>query len=315
MSASSTIRSVRRPDRAEIDRAREVVRAHLRPTPLLPGRDMTLKLESMQPTGSFKVRGAFNAVSRTPEDVPIVTASAGNHGLGIAYAARQLGRRATVVVAENASPVKVAALRDSGAELVQVGHSFDDAEAHALELAARGAHFVSPYNDPDVIAGQATLGHELESLLDEPLTVVCGVGGGGLVSGVALWAAAHRNVRVVGVEAEGSTAMASSVRAGEVVRIDIGRTIADGIAGNLEPGSVTVGMVADLVDDLVTVSEADLRAGIRYLATERGVVAEGAGAAGAAGVLAGAVPRRGRTVVVVSGRNIALPALADVLAE
>ncbi|SFB55911.1 threonine dehydratase [Amycolatopsis marina] len=315
MSTTPTVRAVRRPGRDEIDRAREVVRTHLRPTPLLPGPEMFLKLESMQPTGSFKVRGAFNAVSRTPEGVPIVTASAGNHGLGVAFAARELGRRATVVVSEKASPVKVAALRSSGAELVQVGHSFDDAETHALELAERGAHFVSPYNDPDVIVGQGTLGYELEHLLDEPLTVVCAVGGGGLIAGIALWASAHPNVRVVGAEAERSPSVAASVRAGEVVRIEIGQTIADGISGNLEPGSVTVGMVDDLVNELVTVSEADLRAAIRHLATERGVVAEGAGAAGVAAVLAGAVPRRGRTVAVVSGRNIALPVLAEVLAD
>jgi threonine dehydratase len=307
---------MRRPERDDLERAYEVVRAHLRPTPLLTGTDMALKLESMQPTGSFKVRGAVNAVANAPEGTPIVTASAGNHGLGVAFAARLLGRRATVVVAETAAPVKVDALRSCGAELVQAGRSFDDAEAHALDLAARGAHFVSPYNDADVIAGQASIGRELEQLTDRPLTVVCAVGGGGgLVSGLALWAAAHPAVRVVGVEAEASPVVSAAVRAGEPVRIEIGPTIADGIAGNLESGSVTVGLVTDLVDDLVTVGEAQLRAGIRYLVKERGVVAEGAGAAGVAAVLADVVPAQGEIVAVVSGRNIALPTLAEVLAS
>lgn len=315
MATTPDLRAVRRPEHDDLERAYEVVRSHLRPTPLLAGSDMMLKLDSMQPTGSFKVRGAVNAVANAPEGAPIVTASAGNHGLGVAFAARLLGRSATVVVAETAAPVKVDALRSCGAELVQVGRSFDDAEAHALDLAARGAHFVSPYNDADVIAGQASIGRELDHLSDEPLTVVCAVGGGGLVSGIALWAAAHPSVRVVGVEAEASAVVSAAVRAGETVPIEIGPTIADGIAGNLEPGSVTVGLVADLVDELVTVGEEQLRAGIRYLAKERGVVAEGAGAAGVAAVLADVVPTHGEIVAVVSGRNIALPTLAEVLAS
>ncbi|UMG92917.1 pyridoxal-phosphate dependent enzyme [Nocardioides sp. TF02-7] len=130
--------------------------AQLRPTPLLPPEDGSpaLKLETGQPTGSFKVRGALAALAAVGRGTPVVTASAGNHALGVAYAASRLGLRATVVTASTASPAKVAAIRRRGVELVQVGTTYDDAEAHALDLAARGAHYVSAYNDPAVIAGQ-----------------------------------------------------------------------------------------------------------------------------------------------------------------
>jgi threonine dehydratase len=308
-----TVRRVAPPSAADLDAAWDVVRAHLTPTPVdLDG--LALKLESLQPTGSFKVRGALAALAATAPDRPVVTASAGNHALGIAYAARALGRTATVVTATTASPAKVDALRAFGVELVRFGDSYDDAEAHAIALAGRGALYVSAYNDTHVIAGQATLGRELDSQLDGPLTVVCGVGGGGLAAGLGLWAAGRPEVRIVGVEAAGSTAVSAAVAAGRQVDVVVGPTLADGMAGNVEPGSVTLDLVAAHVSALVTVTEPELRAAIRYLAQRRGYVAEGAGAAAVAAVLAGKVPEHGRTVAVVSGRNIALPVLASVLA-
>jgi threonine dehydratase len=260
------------------------------------------------------VRGALTALSLVPAGVDVVTASAGNHGLGVAYAARLLGRHATVVVPGNASPAKVSALRGYGVELVEVGTSYDEAEEHALRLAEQGAHFLSPYNDPDVIAGQGTIGHELATQTDGPLTVVCAVGGGGLAAGLALWASTRADVRVVGVEAAVSTALSASVRAGGDVEVEVGDSIADGILGNLERGSVTVGIIAEHVDSLVTVTEDELRTAIRYLVAQRGVVAEGAGAAAVAALLAGKVEVTGQAVAVVSGRNIALPTLAKILA-
>src|ERR687896_1267353 len=182
-----TVREVAVPTEADREAAWEVVSARLAPTPIVPapglGDDVYLKLETLQPTGSFKVRGALAALSRA-ERGPVVTASAGNAGLGVAWAAAALGVTATVVVAETASPAKLAALEALPVTLVRHGADYDEAEAHALELAGRGATYVSSYNDAGVIAGQASLGRELEGQLSVPLCVACPLGGGSLASGL-----------------------------------------------------------------------------------------------------------------------------------
>ncbi|EHR50365.1 threonine dehydratase [Saccharomonospora marina XMU15] len=311
-------REVRTPSAEDVERAWSVVRAVLPPTPVV-GEGPLLKLESLQPTGSFKVRGALNALAAIGRGEHVVTASAGNHGLGVAFAATRLGRPATVVVPENASSAKIAALGRFDIELVREGRSYAEAEAHALRLAERGAYFLSPYNDPHVIAGQGTIGHELaEQLTGRRLTVVCAVGGGGLASGLGLWAATQPDVRIVGVEVDAAPSMAEAVKAGHQVPIEVRPTIADGIAANLEPGSVTIDLVAKHVDRIVSVTETELRAAVRHLAATHGVVTEGAGAAAVAALLAGKVESRGdsdRLVALVSGRNIALGVLAEVLAS
>jgi threonine dehydratase len=310
-------RVVRTPTTDDLERAADVVRAYLRPTPLEEGLEPSeplLKLESMQPTGSFKVRGALNAFTNVDRDTPVVTASAGNHGLGMAYAARRLGRQVTVVVSTEASPAKVGALRRLGTEPVQIGTTIEDAEAHAMELARSDAHYVSPYNDPDVIAGQGTIGVELADQTHGPLTVVCPIGGGGLASGVGLWASTRPDVRLIGVESELSTPVSAAIRAGRWVESEIGPTIADGLSGNVERGSVTIDLIGRNTDQLVTVSEIEIRDAIRWLAAHRGLVAEGAGATALAAVLAGKVGAEGRVVAIVSGRNIALSLYAAQLA-
>lgn len=311
-----THRVVRTPSPDDVDKAADIVSSVLSPTPVLDG-GCRLKLETWQPTGSFKVRGALAALASVDAGDEVVTASAGNHGLGIAFAATRLGRRATVVVPTTASEAKVAALRRFDVTLVQHGAGYDEAEAHALELARRGARYVSPYNDPDVIAGQGTLGKELDAQCPGPLTVVCTVGGGGLASGLGLWAATRDDVRVVGVEPEAAPAVAAAVRAGHPVPLDLGETVADGITANLEPGSVTIDLVARHVDRLLTVTEDEIAEAVRHLVRAHGIVAEGAGAAAYAAVLAGKVDtggEDGRVVAVVSGRNIALGTLARLLA-
>jgi threonine dehydratase len=296
--------------------ARDVVRAHLRPTPVVDTPVGTLKLESLQPTGSFKVRGALAALAAAPPRVRaagVVTASAGNHGLGVAYAATTLGIPATIVVPTTASPVKVAALRAFAVTLVSHGDDYDDAERHALELAALGATFVSAYNDPWVIAGQATIGPELRDELAGPMTVLVPVGGGGLVSGVGLWARDQAGVRVIGVQAQASTAVSAAAEAGRIVTVPIEPTLADGLAGNLEPGSITAELAAAHTHALISVTEPEIGRGIRYLAAH-GLVAEGSAAVGVAALLAGRVDVIGRPVALITGRNIALAALASVLA-
>lgn len=320
-------RIVTAPDSADLGRAREAVSSHLAPTPLMPmefeGRPGWLKLESFQPTGAFKVRGAIAALSALAAGQQVLAVSAGNHALGIAWASSRLGIPATVVIAETASPAKREKLETLPVRLIRQGESYDEAEAYALEMAREHEGemmFVSGYNDRMVIAGQSTIADEVASQVsgDNPITIVVPVGGGGMASGIALRAAElreqGREVRVVGVETEASTAMSAAVKAGRIVDVEVADTLADGLAGNLEPGSVTVGIVARYVDDIVQVSEAEIAAAIRHLATGQGVVAEGAAAATTAALLGGRVRvERGDVVAVVSGRNIAPATLARVL--
>jgi threonine dehydratase len=273
-----------------------------------------LKLETSQPMGAFKVRGALAAISALEEGRRVVTASAGNHGLGVAWAAARLGRLATVVVPEHASPAKVAALRAYPIELIEHGAGYDDAEAYALRLGARhGAAFVSPYNDPAVIAGQGTIGLELDAQTGGELTVVASVGGGGLLAGLQLWAQTREEIHLVGVESSESRAVSAAIAAGRIEPMPVGPTIADGLAGNLEPGSVTPAMLAHV--PLLSVDDAEIRVAIRWLFAQHGLVAEGAGAAAVAAVLAGKLQPTGPLVVVISGRNIAAARYAEVLLE
>ena len=313
-----TVREVAAPTSAELDAAWAVVARRLAPTPLVPapalGDDVLLKLETLQPTGSFKVRGALAALGRV-DGAPVITASAGNAGLGVAWAAAALGVDATVVVAETASPAKIAALAALPVTLIRHGADYDEAEAHALELAARGATYVSSYNDTGVIAGQSTIGRELDAQLPGAPTVACPLGGGSLASGLGLWAAGRPGARIVAVEAERSPGYSSALAAGRITPIEVGETIADGLAGNIEPGAVTFELVRDRVAAVVSVSEPEIEEAIRFLARAHGIVAEGAGAAAVAGVMAGRVERGDRPLVVlVTGRNIALERLAAVLA-
>jgi threonine dehydratase len=317
------VRTVRIPDHADLERAAEVVRRTLAVTPVvaapLLGPNVWLKLETLQPTGAFKVRGGLAAVSAARQGgapIPLVSSSAGNHGLGMAYAAECLGADVSVVVPETASEAKVEALGRFTVALLRHGRSYEEAEARALELAdEKGGRYVSPYNDPDVIAGQGTIGLELLQQLPGLAEVVVPVGGGGLLSGIGL-ATAPAGVRLVGVEPARSAPVAAAIEAGHVVPVDVGPTMADGLAGNIEPGSVTVGLAARLATEMHTVTEEEIAAAIRFLAFSHGIVAEGAGAVAVANLLSGRhVADDGPVVVVVSGRNITPALLASVLAS
>ena len=317
------MRTVSVPTIADVDSAAEIVHRHLWPTPVLAlpdlGTGVLAKLELLQPTGSFKVRGGLVAVTAALErhaGTPLVAASAGNHGLGVAYAADRLGARATVVVAETASEAKVAALARFGVTLVRHGATYDEAEAYALELAERrGWRFVSPYNDPDVIAGQGSVGVELLAQVPALELIVVPVGGGGLVSGVGL-ATAEAGTRLVGVEPETSAAMGAALAAGRAVPLTLRETIADGLAGNIEAGSITVEVAAERVERMVTVSEAEIAAAVAYLALEQGLVVEPSGAVGVAALRSGRLEvGDGPTVVVLTGRNIARDLLVEILGD
>ena len=298
------MRAVRVPDASEIPAAGAIVREHLAVTPVIPapllGPDTWLKLESLQPTGSFKVRGALVAVTAAlarDRRSSIVTASAGNHGLGIAYAADRLGATATIVVPANASEAKLAAIERFAVALVRHGTSYDEAEAHALALAGAGASFVSPYNDPDVISGQGTIVAEVLEQVPDVATIVTPVGGGGLASGIGLAATtapgSGRRIRVVGVEAAQSPAWRSALDAGRPVSITAGPTLADGLAGNFESGSVTFDLVRRTIADVVTVTEDEIATAMRFLAREHGLIAEGSAAVGVAALLTGRGAYRG----------------------
>ena len=315
---SAATRAVAAPTAADLERAYAVVKAHLPPTPLLPlerpGGEIWCKLETAQPTGSFKVRGGLAALSAyAAPGVRVVAASAGNHGLGVAHAAARLGVAATIVVPRTASTAKVESLRRLGVELVEHGERYEDAERHALDRL--GAHdvFVSAYNDPHVIAGQATCALEIAEQCPVERTLVVPVGGGGLLAGVVLAAATQAGVRIVGVEAEASRAFSTAVARAEIIDVPVGPTLADGLAGNLEPGTVTPSLVAGRVHAFVAVSESEIEDAIRFLVERAGWVVEGSGAVGVAALLAGKVPVAGRAVALLTGRNIAAPVLARIL--
>lgn len=316
---ATTPRSVAVPTPADLDWAASVVAGQLRPTPLLelpvPGAGAVLaKLETVQPTGSFKPRGALAALAGyAAAGRRVIASSAGNHGLGVAFAAARLGVPATIVVPRKASRAKVETLRELGADLVQHGNGYEEAERYALELAGDGAVFVSPYNDRYVLAGQASCAAEILADVEGDCTLLVPVGGGALLGGSVLRARGRPGVRVVGVEAAASPALSTSVaRAGDVT-VPVGDTLADGLAGNMEPGSVTREIAASGVHAFVSVTEPEIAAAIRFLATRCGLVVEGSGAVGIAALMAGKVAVHGTPVTILSGRNIAADTLAGIL--
>jgi threonine dehydratase len=306
-----------------LDRAREVVGRHLAPTPLIPFHSeglpvpVYLKYEGAQPTGSFKVRGAVTALEAyAAGGAPVVTASAGNHALGIAYASRLLGVDATVVVPRNASPAKLRGLRDYPVTVVQEGDDYDGAERHALALSAEGMTYVSAYNDEYVISGQSTLVAEVAADLAQDFTLVVPTGAGGLLAGNALGARREPyDIRVLGVESAACHALSAAVAAGQVVKVPVGDSIADGLLGNIEPDSLTPLVVAECATPIVEVDEASIRRSVAELALTAGLVAEGSSAAALAALRAGLVPADRPVVLVISGRNLAPGLLAALLTE
>ncbi|TGK06404.1 pyridoxal-phosphate dependent enzyme [Leptospira fletcheri] len=273
------------------------------------GKDCWLKMESFQRTGSFKIRGAIAALTKIRQEESIVTCSAGNHGLAVAVIAKELGIKATIVVSEKASPKKIELLRKETEDLIVHGADYDEAEDFARELAeSRNVRYLSPYNDPDVILGQASIGVELLSSFSGPITVVCPIGGGGLAAGIGMALSSRPGSRLIGVEAANSAPMRLALNRGETVPIDIFPTIAEGLAGNLERGSITVDLLSRYAESTLSVTESQIRDGMSYLALHHGIVAEGAGSVAMAAILAGEfpLPKGQPLIAIVSGRNIDL---------
>jgi threonine dehydratase len=300
--------------RADVAAAAERIRPYVVRTPLersrelsaLCGTDVWLKLECFQHTGSFKLRGALNALMALPARQPVITASAGNHGLGVARAAELLGMRATVIVPESASPAKVDALRASGADLRLIGQTYDEAEAAALELARAGdVQFVSAYNDRLVIAGGGTLALEIVADAPEVQSVLVPAGGGGLISGVGI-AADGRTV--VGVQSVASPALHAAFTTGARVSVDVRESLADGLAGNVEEGSITLELMRRHVQTMLLVDESEIAQAMRWLLEHEHVLVEGSAAVGVAALLGGFRPA-GPVAVVLTGRNVAAAVL------
>ncbi|MDP2900251.1 MAG: threonine/serine dehydratase [Candidatus Bathyarchaeota archaeon] len=271
--------------------------------------EVWLKLENRQLTGSFKIRGASNRIALlTPDERRrgVVAASSGNHAQGIAYAARQLGVRAAIVVPGNTPNVKRDAIRALGADLTVHGDEYMVAERLAQKMSREGGMpFLSPYNDADLIAGQGTVG--LEMVEDGPAldVVLVPVSGGGLISGIATVMKAASKAEVIGVQTEASPVMHESVKAGKIVDIPMFDTVAEGLHGGIEQGSVTFPICQRLVDDWIDVKEATIVDSLRVMLLRHHEVIEGSGAVGIAALMED--PRRfeGRRVgVVISGGNI-----------
>ncbi|HWQ36310.1 MAG TPA: threonine/serine dehydratase [Blastocatellia bacterium] len=313
---------------AEATRAEGRIRPYLRETPLdysLPLSQQTqaevfLKLENLQYTGSFKTRGAMNKLlALTPEQQRrgIVTASTGNHGAAVAFGLRALSLPGVVFVPENASATKVEAIRRYGAEVRHYSTSPLETELYARRYAAENnLVYISPYNDPDVIAGQGTIGVELLRQCPAVDAVFIAVGGGGLAAGVAgyLKSALRRDLTIIGCLPENSPEMAVSVKAGHFVEMEPQPTLSDATAGGFEPGAITFDLCRALIDDYVLVSEAEIAATMREFIEAHHLLIEGSAGVALAGFLKLQERFRQKSVVIIiCGANISLTTLKTIL--
>lgn len=304
-------------------RAREIVSEVVRHTPLLSTRSLSercggrvlLKAENLQRTGSFKLRGAMHKLTRLGDVEGVVAGSAGNHGQSLAYAARVKGMPCEVFMPREAAVAKVAAVEAFGGTVNLGGDSVDDCVAAARERAATsGAAFVHPFDDPDIILGQSTLGLELLEDVPDMSTVVIPVGGGGLLTGVAGAIKTQRpGVRVIGVQVESCSPFVDALAGKATEPMPAGATIADGIAIK-RPGEITLELARRWVDEMVVVGEGDIADAMVWLLERSKLVVEGGGAVGAAALLAGRIvpSAEGSTVIVLSGGNVDAGLLAAI---
>jgi threonine dehydratase len=313
---------------SDIREAQKALKPYITCTPLvhsvylsrLSCGQVFLKLENQQITNSFKVRGAFYKLlnlTRKEERMGIITASAGNHGQAVAYAAQKLGLPAKIVVPTNPPHVKVEGIRKWGADLVLFGDCYDEAEAKAKELARKdGCAYVSPYDDELIIAGHGTVGLEIVETMSNVEAIIVPVGGGGLISGVSIAAKGLKSsVEIVGVQSEASPVMYESLKAGRIVEAPKTETIAEGLSGGIEKDALTFEIAKKYVDRMLLVKEAPIRRAVYLLCKHEKMIVEGSGAAAIAPLLEDKVLFRGRTVVcVITGGNIDEELLDDILA-
>ncbi len=311
----------------EAARAAEVLSPHLRPTPVRLseyfteqlGVEVYLKPENFQRTGSFKVRGAGYALSKLSDrqrNWGVVTASAGNHAQGVASAAKRMGMKALIVMPESTPNTKLDAVRELGAEVVLHGSSFDDAYDHARSIESeRGLAMIPPFNHPDVIAGQGTVGLEILDEVPDAGTIIVSVGGGGLIAGVAAAVKKRRpDVRVIGVVAEGAPSLSRSMEAGKIVAVDSVKTIADGIAVK-RVGNFCFPLIQELVDQVVSVEDDHMARAILSLLERERMLSEAAGAAPLAALMERRVRISGKVVVLISGGNLDVNLLSRIIGK
>jgi threonine dehydratase len=280
-----------------------------------------LKLENLQVTNSFKIRGAFNRLlhlSLEEKTRGIITASAGNHGQAVAYAARKLNFPAKIVVPKTTPKIKIDGIKKYGVGLVLFGDIYDEAEQKAKDLARKdGLVFVSPYNDELTIAGHGTIGLEIIGALPNVDTVMVPVGGGGLISGISIAIKSNKpNVQIIGVQSEASPAMYESLKAGKIVDARKTESIAEGLSGGIEKGSITFKIVQEYVDKVLLVHEETIRRAVYLLWDSEKQVTEGSGAAAIAPIIEKKNLFGGKTVVaVITGGNIEAKLFQSILAS
>jgi len=312
---------------ATVEAARAAIAGIALETPLVPspflsaraGTGILLKLELAQPIGAFKIRGAANAIAALGDDCPGVTCcSTGNHGRGVAYAARARGLRAVVCMSELVPEAKVAGIRALGAEVRIAGRSQDEAAEESRRLVAEeGLAEIPPFDDPLVIAGQGTIGLELLEARPDLETLLVPLSGGGLAAGIALAAKAKKpSIRVVGISMDRGAAMYESLRAGRNVTVGEVPSLADSLGGGLGAGNrLTLAMCRDLLDDTLLVTEAEIYRAMQALYYEDRIVCEGGSAVAAAALLAGKLPGLGGpAAMILTGRNLDMGIHADIMA-
>ena len=314
---------------SDIEDARRVLRDIILATPMISdarlsreiGANAHLKAESLQKSGSFKIRGAYNRISRLSDNekkLGVIAASAGNHAQGVALAATLLDIKSTIVLPEFAPLTKIIATKNFGGEVVLHGQTFDEAVAYSRELQEKhGYTYVHASDDELVMAGQGTIGLEMVESLPDLTTVIVPIGGGGLISGIATAVKSLKpNARVIGVQAENAAWVNPSLKAGHAVMAEMGQTIADGIAVK-SPGKLTLPIIQKYVDEVVEVSEEEIARAIYFCVQNNRLVVEGAGAAGLAALLAKKVDVSSDDTVcaVLCGGNIDANLLARVLEQ
>jgi threonine dehydratase len=299
---------------SEFRHIRARIQPHIRTTPIVPSEmpNVFLKLENLQLTHSFKLRGAFAHITSLVEARDrrtILTVSAGNHGQGVARAASVFKMPCTVIVPESAPKIKVEAIAAYGVDLRLEGANYDAAEEYALDLASDSKKyaFVSPYNDRAVILGQGTLGFEILEQMSEVTAIVVPIGGGGLAAGLGSVVKQLRpSVRVVGVQTEVSAAIYHSLKAGRLVTVPDAPSIADGIAGNIDLKTITFPIIQKYVDDVVLVSESEIQGALDSILHREKLVVEGSAAAAYAAFQYGKVRVSGPAVAIMTGGNVDL---------
>ncbi len=304
----------------DIIRAGHRLASHLPPSALAAspelGENIWLKLENANITASFKIRGALNAIlslSAEERSRGIIAASSGNHAVAVAYAAQLTGAEAQILMPKTTPKKKVDKVRRYGAQALLYGDNYDEAETEALRRARAGGSWISPYNDPRVIAGAGTIGVEIARQLPDVQRVLVPVSGGGLIAGVATAVKAlNPAIEVIGVNARSTPAMYNAFHDAQLPQV--WETLADALSGEIEAGSITLPICRRYLDDMVLVSEEQMAAAMRFMLETQGCVVEGGGAVAVAAVMHDVVPRDGRaTALVVSGGNVDLAVLRTLL--